>query len=236
MKHITYENLRNVYLLDYKTNKRKSLHTNRDGSVYLDAVRRLDSFFTSYAAKEIDADRIRHFIADQQKQGKSNGTINRSTSALRRMFRLALKDEKLRNVPFFPMLRESAPRSGFFERDEYERLFTALPDYLRPVLAIGYHTGMRRSEVTGLKWDQIDFLSNVLQLRAGETKNDHARTIPIVSQLRELLVQQYQRRHADCAFVWTVRVMLLKLEDSARCGSRAVSGSGSATWSWTSTQ
>ena len=43
-------------------------------------------------------------------------------SALRRVFNLARKEGKLHEVPYFPFLEESAPRSGFVERADYERL------------------------------------------------------------------------------------------------------------------
>jgi site-specific recombinase XerC len=67
-------------------------------------------FLAGYRAVEIDADSVRKFHADQQRRGMSNGSINRSTSALRRMFNLALEDGKLLNLPPFPMLKEAASR------------------------------------------------------------------------------------------------------------------------------
>src|SRR5262249_10281671 len=54
---------------------------------------------------------------------------------------------------------------------------------------------------TSLRWDQVDFLANTISLRAGETKNDDARTIPLAPQLRSLLIEQRGRRQANCPFV-----------------------------------
>jgi len=164
-------------------------------------VKRVDDFFTGYRASEIDAGVIRQFIADQQAKGLSNGSINRSVSALRRMFRLGLEDERLRTVPHFPMLKEAPPRSGFFELGQYQKLFAALPDYLRLPLAIGYYGGMRRAEVLGLRWEQVNFMENTIVLLAGKTKNNQGRTIPIVPQLRVLLVEQHGRRQEGCPYV-----------------------------------
>jgi integrase len=181
-------------------NKKKSLRHDGDGKAYLDCVNRLDDFFLGFRVSEIDADLIRKFQVDQQQKKLSNGSINRSVSALRRMFNLALEDGKLRNVAYFPMLREAPPREGWFERKQYDDLLFALPDYLRLPLALGYFCGMRLSEVLSLKWEQIDFLSNTINLRAGTTKNDAGRTIPIVPPLLALIVERHAKRQAACPF------------------------------------
>jgi integrase len=200
-RNLRYDDLRAAYMSDYEVNARKSLRRDREGKPRLDAVIRLDDFFSGIRACEVDADLIRKFIANQQGKKLSNGSINRSISALRRMFNLAVEEDKLRTIPHFPMLRESAPRQGFFERKQYEALSVALPDYLRLPLALGYFTGMRLGEVTRLKWDQVDFMTNTIGLRAGETKNDSGRNIPIVPQLRALLAEQRARRQSNCPYV-----------------------------------
>lgn len=45
------------------------------------------------------------------------------------------------------------------------------------------------------------FLAGAINLRAGETKNDEGRTVPIVPQLRALLLEQRSRRQDGCEFV-----------------------------------
>jgi integrase len=100
------------------------------------------------------------------------------------------------------MLKEAPARSGYFEADQYRQLFASLPDYLRLPLALGYHTGMRLSEVRGLRWEQIEFLANTITLRTGETKNDQGRIIPAVPQLRTLLTEQHARRQEGCPYVF----------------------------------
>lgn len=198
---LRYENLRDNYLREYLVNGRKSLRRDREGKPYLDKVKRLDGYFAGFRVSEIGPDEIRKFVAGQQKGKLTAGSINRSLAALKRMFRLALRDGKLRNVPYIPMLKEAAPRSGFFEPEEFESLYKALPADLRLPLALGYYTGMRRAEVCGLRWEQVDFLGNSISLNAGETKNDQGRTIPIVPQLLPLLKEQYSKRQADCPLV-----------------------------------
>jgi integrase len=67
--------------------------------------------------------------------------------------------------------------------------------------SIGYFSGMREGEILGLEWSQVDFLRGVIQLRVGETKNDEAREIPIVPQLRTLLIEQRAKRQQYCPYV-----------------------------------
>jgi integrase len=108
------------------------------------------------------------------------------------------------------MVKEAKPRQGFFEKERYDGLLRALPDYLRLPFSIGYFSGMCGGEILGLKWTQVDLLRGVIQLRAGETKNDEAREIPIVPKLRTMLVDQYAKRHPNCLYVcWRID----------RCGS-----------------
>lgn len=199
--NLRYEDLRDSLYLDYETNSRKSLRHDKNGAPYLDKISRLNDFFAGYRASDISTDLIRKYIKDQQSRELANGSINRSLSALRRAFNIARQDGRLRNVPYFPMLKEAQPRQGFFERESYETLSRCLPDYLRLPLALGYFTAMRLAEIQNLTWDQVDFLNGLISLRAGETKNDGARTIPIIPQLRALLQEQFGKRSPACPYV-----------------------------------
>ena len=198
---ITYENLREAFYADCEVNEHKSLRHDKRGRPHLDKVARLDRFFSGTRATDVDAGLIRKFIQEERDRGLSNATINRSVSALRRMFNLAREDGKLRQIPCFPMVKESAPHQGFFEREEYEALAAALPGYLRLPFSLGYYTGMREGEILSLKWSQVDFLAGTIGLRARETKNDEARTVPIVPELRALLVEQRAKHQSDCGYV-----------------------------------
>jgi integrase len=99
------------------------------------------------------------------------------------MFNIARKDGRLRDMPYFPTVKEAAARNGFIEKPQYDALSLALPVYVRLPLALGYFTAMRKGEILKLRWNHVDFLVNVIRLRAGETKDDQGREVPIVPQL-----------------------------------------------------
>ena len=194
-RRVTYGSQRASFYCDHKINARKSLMRDKEAESFLDKVARLAAFFSGYGACNIDAGLIRRVIRVQQGRGMASGTINRSISGSRRMFNLALQEGTLRGSPHFPTLKDATPGQVFFEREQYEALSGVLVDYLRLRLALGYYTGMRLGEVLSLDWSQMDFMAGCINLRAGETKNDDAREIPIVPALRVLLEEQFAKRH-----------------------------------------
>jgi integrase len=178
-----YENLREALLADYAANERKWF--TRQGQLY--ELVHLDAAFRDLRAVDITTDSIRAFIRDRQEKGAANGTINRSLALLRRMFRLAAADGKLREVPHFPMLKEAPPRKGFLEHADYQKLRQDLPEHLRPVLAIGYYSGMRLGGILKFRRLNVDLANAEIRLDPGTTKNEEPRTIPMPSELLEML-------------------------------------------------
>jgi len=197
-RRLRYENLRETLLFDYKTNKRKSLLKRIDGTEYICGLPVLDKFFRNSRVADIETTRIREFIAKRTEDGVPNATINRSLALLRRMFNLAKQDGRLRFIPHFPMLKENNVRKGFLVHDQYTLVRDALPEYLKPVLAMGYFTGMREGEILPLLWSQISFKDNLVLLDPGTTKNDEPRTVSMASELRAILSMQFDRHKLEC--------------------------------------
>jgi len=197
-RRLRYENLRETLLFDYKSNNRKSLLKRTDGTEYICGLPDLDEFFAKSRIADIETPRIREFIDKRRDDGAPNATINRSVALLRRMFNLAKEDGRLRFIPHFPMLKENNVRKGFLVHEQYTLVRDALPDYLKPVLAMGYFTGMRESEILSLLWPQVSFRENQVVLNPGTTKNDEPRTVPLAGELRAILEMQHYRHKVEC--------------------------------------
>ncbi len=198
---LAYEDLRDAYYAEYQMFSRKSLRFDKSGERYTSPVVRLDGFFSGYRVSQITTDAIREFILKLQGDELANQTVNHSLNALKKMFNVAKREAKVRDVPYFPMLKATPPRKGLLAHEKYPELLKSLPDYLRPVLALAYHTGMRRGEVVNLKWPGVDFIERVVRLNADETKNGSAREIPLSEELRVLLENQFVKRDPRCPFV-----------------------------------
>lgn len=195
-KHVTFDYLKKLILNDYKVNNRRSITRIQI------SINHLEKYFQGYKADHITTSDIRHYITLRMEQGASNGTINRELTALRRMLNLAVQDERINKVPYFPMLKESTPRQGFFEHSEYLALLQALPSYLRPVVIFGYKTGWRKNEILKLAWEQVDLKERFIHLSPDQTKNSDARSIYIGNELYDMLRIQRVRNTDGCPYVF----------------------------------
>jgi len=93
------------------------------------------------------------------------------------------------------MLRESNVRTGFIERDQIERICSALPEQLRPVVRFAYATGWRAaSEVLPLEWRNVDWEGRCVRLDPGTTKNGEGRVFPFTTEI-ELLLKAQLTKH-----------------------------------------
>jgi len=145
-------------------------------------------------AKTLDGSKIQNYINDRVKNNISLPTVNRELNCLKRGLNLARRSGKVGNVPFIPKYKESAPRTGFIGREEYNRLFKEMPDYLKPALALAFFCGMRRGEILGLQWKDIDFMEGKITLPGMQTKNGEPRTIYLSQELKTLLEMEHAWR------------------------------------------
>jgi integrase len=89
------------------------------------------------------------------------------------------------------MLKERNVRTGFFEREQIERIVAHVPPAVRPAVKFAYVTGWRiPSEVLKLQWRHVDFEARVVRLDPNTTKNDEGRTFPFTHALERLLDAQ----------------------------------------------
>jgi integrase len=144
----------------------------------------------------------RHRDKLQTEEGMSASTVNRYLSALSKAFSNAVKewhwlpDNPLRRVSKKP---EPRGRVRYLSDDERAALLEACrkseykPLYLIVLFALT--TGMRRGELLGLRWQDIDLERRVAVLH--NTKNGDRRSVPIVPEVAELLREHGKVRRLD---------------------------------------
>jgi integrase len=166
----------------------------------------LTPFFAGKQANNITTADVKAYIAHRQEEGAKNASINRELAALKRMFNLALQDEKITRKPYIPRLEEINVRQGFFEPWEFEAVLARLPEHLRPPIIWAYYTGWRvASEILPLTWERVDLDAGTVRLYKGTTKNKDGRVIALPLVLKAILEQQWQEHRAnypECPFVF----------------------------------
>jgi integrase len=190
---LTFGELASGYLEDYLLQGYRGLASARS------RVANLRRHFDGRAATGITSAMIRAYQVARRRDGAATGTINRETSALARMFRLAVRHGLLSTMPVFPQrLEENPPRQGFFEHAEYLRVRGHLPSAYQDILDFAYYSGWRRREITELTWDEIDETGGVIRLSPARSKTKSSRLLPISAPLAAVLARrQLLRRPHD---------------------------------------
>lgn len=142
---------------------------------------------------------IRDKLAATQKQGdkertRAGATVVRYLASLSACLSYAVKE--LQWLERNPIERVSKPKEApgrvrFLSDDERTALLKACKESahadLYTAVVLSLTTGGRQSEIIGLTWGQVNFKARTITLRHGETKNNEARTLPLVGEAFALL-------------------------------------------------
>jgi integrase len=66
--------------------------------------------------------------------------------------------------------RERNERDRVLSAEEFARLCEAAEDWLKPMLVVAYHTGMRKGEIRSLRWDQVALKGDTIRLKSSNSK------------------------------------------------------------------
>jgi integrase len=189
-------------LEDYQINKRRSVR-----SVESRIRLYLKPTFGKVRAAALSTQSLKAYIVKRRDAGVPDSSINRELAVVSRAFRLAAENDppKVNRIIHIPRLAEDNTRTGFLEHDAYLRLRNELPDHVRLIYIIGYHTGVRRGELRKIRWTDVDFPGAEIRLAGTITKNKKPRTIPIYGEMRQWLEMAKAERDQlwpDCPWVF----------------------------------
>jgi len=161
-------------------------------------VSRFKAFFGNRSLESLTPDLVEAYILQRQQEGQLNhkgkgisGTsLNKEIACLKTIVRRALLNGQINRNPIMGVRKfKEIPRDRTLTPEEYQGFFRECPYRLRPIIQLGYSTGMRCGEILGLKWSQLDFKNKVLILEALDTKTLEKREIPLSDSLIGLLKQ-----------------------------------------------
>jgi site-specific recombinase XerD len=132
-------------------------------------------------------------------------TRNRYRDLLSGMFKRAVRLGLLASNPVkgIPKVKEAGGRVLYLppatkDRAAHEEaaLTKALPVDMRPLFLVSIHTGLRWSEQSALRWQDVDVLSATLTVT--RSKNGHQRTVPMNGAVRSVFLDaSLNRKRTD---------------------------------------
>ena len=154
------------------------------------SIKKLSSVFKGFCLSEITP----RVIADYRKKRLETvkpATVYQELALLRRMFNVAIREwEWLKENPAsklsFSVGNKNARDRWLTVEEEKELLTCATnPQWLRRLLVVALHTGMRKGEIRNLRWQDIDFTRRIITVV--KSKNGEKRTIPMSNHASRFL-------------------------------------------------
>ena len=145
------------------------------------------------------------------KEGAAAKSINHELSNLSHMLKKSVEWRYIdRNVVCsVEKLKVVRNPARYLSQDEIRKLLTAARGfYIYPLLVTAIHTGMRKSELFNLKWDDVDFQQRTVTVQSKSdwhTKNYKARTIQMTPFLYEVLKEHKERQTSWSDYIFTYK-------------------------------
>jgi integrase len=142
-------------------------------------IDRITTFQVEKCKRQLAASPPRHPTAKKNKT-VSHATVNRHIACLKTMLNKAVEWRMLEKNPAtaVKLYKETFKPYYVISADEESRLLeaadrmTASP-YLKPVILVALHTGMRQGEILGMTWDNVDLERRIITVpitKSGEMK------------------------------------------------------------------
>jgi integrase len=153
-------------------------------------VKKLLPAFGNLALSEVSTELISDYRDERLKKVKP-ATVYQELSLMRRMFNVARKewkwtrDNPAADLSFSVGSKNARDRWLTMEQEQLLIDKATNPSWLRPLLIMALHTGMRKGEILSLQWMNVDFARKLIMIV--KAKNGEKRSIPMSERLFETL-------------------------------------------------
>ena len=163
-------------------------------------MRWLDKHLNGVDLTAITRERLDRIAASKQGEGVTPATVNRVMEVLRAILRKCADEwEWIDRAPKVRMLREPIRRVRYLLREEAQRLLGHLPPHMADMASFSLSTGLRRANVTGLRWDQVDIENRRAWVHPDQAKARKAIPVPLNDDAMKVIARQVGK-HRDLVF------------------------------------
>ncbi|MBC8462520.1 MAG: site-specific integrase [Deltaproteobacteria bacterium] len=170
---------------------------------------KFNSEFGGRVVSSVKPAELENYQARRKAEGKADATIDQEIGSAKTMIYKAFDNDKVSGdtLKTFKVVKKllkanSNARDKILTRDQVDRLIGVCPKHIKPIVAMGFYAGMRKSEILNLTWNKVDLKNRVIQLDAKDTKDNEARNIPILDELYSILKAIPRSIHDDHVFLY----------------------------------
>lgn len=195
LEKVTLSKLTKIFLEYSETNK-KSYATDKCRAKVIKKY-----FGESTLIKDITPKMIEDFKKFLLEEGRSKATVNRYLEQLSTTFNIAVNNNYLLKNPckLVRKFRLQNHSVRYLTEDEEKRLMAVLPNYLKDIVIVALNTGLRKTNVLELRWEQINFDFNFIEVL--ENKGNKHIMLPINQNLMDLFNKTPESERVGYLFV-----------------------------------
>jgi integrase len=213
---------------------------------YYRLVKSLTYVFEDKTLLTITKADIKAFQARRAREGVLPSTINHEYAALNRMYAMHTTERtteaeaprlfsKARDIYSVGKLSPNAPKARWLSAEEITALLAACLryPYLHAIVTVGLATGLRKSNVLGLTWQEVSLSRGEISIPGSKMKSGKAHTIELTPPLIAML-QNWHTHHVLSKWVFAnedgtapfnIRSFRWQWESTVkRCGFNVVDG------------
>lgn len=176
---------------------------NRSHSTDLTFFRWLGKYLDGVYLNDINRALLDRIALIRKKEGNvSNGTVNRYMQLVSRVLRRAAFDWEWTDKPVkVRSLPEPRIRVRHLTHEEANRLINELPPHLAAMVRFSLATGLRKANVIGLMWSQVNLQDRCAWIHADQAKGKRAIPVPLSSEAIEVLRNELFK-HPEYVFTY----------------------------------
>jgi integrase len=196
---VTMDQLFDRYLADVSPHLSPTTHARNQ-----QMVKKFRGFFGEVLVGEVTTAKVSGYKA-KLLGSNSPGTARRELGLLRRIFHLAVDEwgyARENPVPKVMGTLKNADkcRVRYVLPEEEARLLEALPPWLAPIVELARNTGLRRANLLGIRWEDVDLHNRRLFIPM--TKNGSPLGLPLNENASRVLTERWNCRRPGNALVF----------------------------------
>lgn len=164
-------------------------------------IRWLQQFFKGKLLTELTKDLVSE-VGEIKRKESSTGTANRYLALIRAILRRATNEwewiDKAPHIRLYPIPKH---RVRWLPPDQIQALLKELPNHLADLVRFSLATGLRKANVLGLEWSQVDISRKVAWIHADQAKGGRNIHVTLNATAIQVLERQIGK-HAARVFTY----------------------------------